>query len=238
MTMAAAGTYKVPHVHTALAAILKSMSVEKGGMLPSNMGGKSYIQAHDLAAEAKRQFVANDLIAYPTEELLKHEIVLANNRTLVATAIKAQYTLVSTVDGSSITITGIGDGLATGTAVSSNIASTNALKNAFLRAFLITEQSVEEQAKRGTDEPDSQAGRAVSAAKPKAAPQQSKTADLDTLRADVRAAWAETASAFGDDFNPQGYMDLGNEKFKGQKWASDGALLKQLAEAIRNGEVG
>lgn len=230
-------TYKTPHVHTALAEILKAMSVEKGGLLPQNMGGKTYIQAHDLAAEAKRQFVANNLIAIPTEELLKHEIVLANNRTLVATAIKAEYTLISTVDGSSVTFTGIGDGLATGTAVSSNIASTNALKNGFLRAFLITEQSVEEQAKRGVEDSggDSRATQAVQAAKPKATT--ATASDLDALRKEVREAWAELAPALGNGFNPQGYMDLGNEKFPGEKWASDSKRLRELIKSIKAGEV-
>ena len=140
---------EVPHVHTALAEILKHLSVEKNGQLPGNMGGKAYITAVDISAEVKRQFVANSLIFLPDEEVIKHETVLHKDRINTAIVIRGTYTILSTKDGSSVTVSGTGDGLATGTAVASNIGSTNALKNALLRTFLITEQSVEDASKQG-----------------------------------------------------------------------------------------
>lgn len=143
---------EVGHVYKGLAAILKSLSVEKNGVLPGNMGGKPYITAVDAAAETKRQFVANDLVFLPEEEVIKHETILHKDRINTSIVIKGTYTIVSTVDGSRVVVSGTGDGLATGTAVASNIGSTNALKNALLRTFLITEQSVEDAAKQG--EPD------------------------------------------------------------------------------------
>ena len=142
-------TIEVPHVHTALAEILKHLSVEKNGQLPGNMGGKAYITAVDISAEVKRQFVANSLIFLPDEEVIKHETVLHKDRINTAIVIRGTYTILSTKDGSSVTVSGTGDGLATGTAVASNIGSTNALKNALLRTFLITEQSVEDASKQG-----------------------------------------------------------------------------------------
>lgn len=141
---------EVPHVYTALAEILKNLSVEKNGVLPGNMGGKPYITAVDASAETKRQFVENNLVFVPNEEVIKHEIITFKDRLNIAIVIKGTYTIISTVDGSSVTVSGTGDGLATGTAVASNIGSTNALKNALLRTFLITEQSVEDSAKQGT----------------------------------------------------------------------------------------
>jgi len=141
---------EVPHVYTALAEILKNLSVEKNGVLPGNMGGKPYITAVDASAETKRQFVENNLVFVPNEEVIKHEIVTFKDRLNIAIVIKGTYTIISTVDGSSVTVSGTGDGLATGTAVASNIGSTNALKNALLRTFLITEQSVEDSAKQGS----------------------------------------------------------------------------------------
>lgn len=145
---------KVAHVHTALAAILKELSVEKGGTLPQNMGGRGYITASDLSNEVKRKFVENDLILLPTESIISHEVIGgAADRKTVAVSITGYYEILSTQDGSSVVISGIGDGLAIGTAVSSNIASTNALKNALLRTFLVTETSVEDQAKEGVPEP-------------------------------------------------------------------------------------
>jgi hypothetical protein len=161
---------EVPHVYTALAEVLKSLSVEKNGTLPGNMGGKPYITAVDAAAETKRQFVANKLIFLPNEEVIKHENLLNNNRLQVSIVIKGTYTIVSTVDGSSVTVSGTGDGLATGTAVASNIGSTNALKNALLRTFLITEQSAEDAGKAGTPEAPSGAQQKVEQARNKGTP--------------------------------------------------------------------
>lgn len=145
-------TYTTPHVHTAILEILKTLGVEKNGTLPSNMGGNKYIAAVDVAKEIKQKFSEMGIISLPVEREIRKEIVQANNRITVTTSVEAQYTLISTQDGSSVVIQGVGDGVAQGSAVASNIASTNAFKNAFLRAFLITEQSVEEYAKAGPAE--------------------------------------------------------------------------------------
>lgn len=147
-----ADTYTAPHVHTAIANILNTLGVAKGGVLPSNMGGKPYITAVDVAKEVKAQFVENNLIFLPQETIFKHEEIVNKDRINVLISITGEYTFVSIEDGSSVTVSGTGDGLAGGTAVASNIASTNALKNALLRTFLITEQSVEDAAKNGPDE--------------------------------------------------------------------------------------
>lgn len=143
---------ETPHVYEALGLILYNLRVEKGGVLPGNMGGKPYITAVDASAEVKRQFVKNKLIFLPNEEVIANEHIIHKDRLSIRILIRGSYTIVSTVDGSQVTVSGTGDGLATGTAVASNIASTNALKNALLRTFLITEQSVEDAAKNGEPE--------------------------------------------------------------------------------------
>lgn len=135
---------EVPHVYTAIAAVLKHLSVDKNGKLPSNMGSGSYLQAHDVTSEVKSQFTKNDLIFTSNEEIVSEEHIIFKERLNIRVLIKGTYQIISTRDGSSVTITGLGDGLATGTAVASNIGSTNALKNALLRTFLITEQAVED----------------------------------------------------------------------------------------------
>ena len=181
-----------PHVYGALANILKNLSVAKGGVLPTNMGGKSYITAVDASAEAKRQFVENDLIFLPNEEVIENEHFIHKDRVSIRIVIRGEYTLVSTVDGSSVTVSGVGDGLATGTAVASNIGSTNALKNALLRTFLITEQSVEDAAKNG--EPETPAQRQIQ--KAKAAPKtqvprlaaKDESPDVARLLGEIKAA--------------------------------------------------
>ena len=146
-------TKTVGHVHTALLAILADLAVEKGGTLPASMGGRSYITASDLSNETKRKFVEHGLIILPTEVVEKHEVIGgAADRKTVAIGITGFYEIFSTIDGSSVVVSGTGDGLAIGTAVATNIASTNALKNALLRTFLVTETSVEDQAKEGVKE--------------------------------------------------------------------------------------
>lgn len=159
----------VPHVYLGMAKILEAMSVAKDGMLPGNMGGKAYITAVAASAETKRQFVANDLVIFSNEHLENIEYIVdaATRSVKIGVTTTGTYKIVSTVDGSTETISGIGDGLANGTAVASNIASTNALKNALLRTFLITEQSVEDEAKNGSDTPLPQALAAAAKAAPK-----------------------------------------------------------------------
>lgn len=232
--------YTAPHVHTAVAKILKELAVEKGGQLPANMGNKPYITAVDISNEVKRQFVANDLILIPHEEVEEVRYIdftEHNKRLHVAIVIVGRYEIQSTVDGSSLTIQGIGDGLAIGTAVASNIASTNALKNALLRFLLITEQSAEDQAKQGTEAveaaPQSKATRAVNRAK--VAPARPNNSDLENAKQAVRDAW-KTVHADDEGYQENGYMALGNSKFK-RGWASSVEQLTELAKAITDGEV-
>lgn len=182
-------------VYAALANVVRELSVEKNGELPSNMGGKPYITASDVAKEVKRLFVENNLILLPNETVIKHEN-LVGQRLQVSIVITGTYEIVSTVDGSSVTVSGTGDGLATGTAVASNIASTNAFKNALLRTFLITEQSVEDAAKAGDEAPaakkESAAQRKVQQARKAPAktsgPANSEKEVIDGLTAKIREA--------------------------------------------------
>lgn len=210
------------HVYTALGKILKDMSVEKGGQLPSNMGGKPYITAVDLSSEAKRQFVSNDLILLPSERIIKHEIVQSGNRNAVVIGIEGTYTIASTKDGSSVTVGGAGDGLAIGTAVASNIASTNALKNALLRTFLVTEQSVEDQAKAGIGDVPAEAPRSVGQQK-----------SLKTLTDEVKEIIGNPESGYeATDINA-----LGTKISNGDpKWKLNIKHLEATIKAVRAGE--
>lgn len=219
--------YTTPAVHTAIAEILKSLSVEKGASLPSNMGGGKYITAVDLNSEIKRKFVEHNLIQIPFEREVSKEIVISPKGGMVVTvSIEATYTITSTQDGSSVIIQGVGDGLATGSAVASNIASTNALKNALLRTFLVTEQSTEDAAKEGPKE--EAAPRAVTQAKAATA-----APDLGALRTELIALVGDQAAA----------TKAGNEFFKvpaGEPalWSSDAGKIRELIVHVKKtGEV-
>lgn len=136
--------YKVPHVHTALAAIVKSLTVEKTGKLPTNLGGKAYAPAPAVAQAVKEMFAANDLLLLTNETVVSNENLVVKDRLSIHIVVTGTYTIVSLVDGSQVTVSGTGDGLATATAVAANVASTNSQKNALLRTLLISEQSVED----------------------------------------------------------------------------------------------
>lgn len=213
---------EVPHVYTGLAEILKHLSVEKTGTLPGNMGGKPYITAVDAAAEVKRQFVENNLVFVPNEEVVKHEnIVTADRAVKISIVIRGEYTIVSTVDGSSVTVSGVGDGLANGTAVASNIGSTNALKNALLRTFLITEQSVEDAGKDGPAE-----GKPSAASKPL-----EKARTAGQAKAPASDSKSKVRDWIGNDDERRSTANKKMDELK-QAGLSGTALYDKLAEAV------
>jgi hypothetical protein len=144
-------TDAVPAVIVSLGDVLNSISVEKRGTLPSNMGGKGYATAEDISTEVKTRFVENNLIIVPNEALQANDAIVNGSRTTYSIIIRGEYRVISTIDGSEVVISGVGHGVATGTSVAANIASTNALKDALLRTFLITETAVEEQGKAPTE---------------------------------------------------------------------------------------
>lgn len=136
--------YKAPHVHTALAKVVKSIAVEKSGTLPGNLGGKKYAPAPAVAQAVKELFAANDLLLLTNEKVVSNENLVVKDRLSIHVVVTGTYTIVSLVDGTTVEVSGTGDGLATATAVAANIASTNSQKNALLRTLLISEQSVED----------------------------------------------------------------------------------------------
>lgn len=193
--------YTQPHVHTALAGILSGLSVEKGGTLPSNMGGKSYVTASDLASEVKRKFVENNLIFLPEETIHLHKEVVHKDRINILISITGKYTIISTKDGSSVTVSGTGDGMAGGTAVASNIASTNAMKNALLRTFLITEQSVEDAAKNGDTSGESATAKKIEKARTPTAKPVAKAANNGGTAQEAIRIWIGTDEARKEQAN-------------------------------------
>ena len=234
---------EVPHVYKAIAKILGELSVAKGATLPANMGGKPYITAVDLNSEIKRKFVENNLIHLPREREVSKEIIIGNGgRVTVALSVEGEYTIISTEDGSTATISGAGDGLANGSAVASNIASTNALKNALLRTFLVTEQSAEDAAKNGVDEAAAPAAAQTPAARKIAQAQSNATPkagddELASLQAKVREFISNPEFPYDSTMvNALGAKiakDAGREKFVN----TDKPIVKKLVAALEKGEV-
>lgn len=236
MTTATIEGAPVGEVYTSLLTILKELSVAKNGTLPNNMGGKPYLTAVDVARETKALFVEQDLIILPREEIFRHESVINKDRINVLIAITAEYTIVSTRDGSSVTISGTGDGLAGGTAVASNIASTNALKNALLRTFLITEQSVEDSAKSGPPEASEPA--TTSAAQRKVAQAQAATTPAAATGGELAVLNERIRKYIGSDDVKK---DDVNQRISAAKATNGGnatAARKTVIEDLKIGEDG
>lgn len=231
-------------VFKSVANVLKHLSVEKNGVLPGNMGGKPYISAVDISAEVKRQFVENNLILAPQETVVAHENMFHNNRLQVSIVVLGTYTIIHTEDGSSITVSGTGDGLATGTAVASNIASTNALKNALLRTFLITEQSVEDASKAEIDTSATPAQRAVdnarktparAAAKP-ATKSEEKVANvasksISNAKEKIRKEWIDTGKV------DMATIQRMQEEVKAEGVTGGAKLMEAVLKRLEAGEV-
>ena len=213
---------KVPAIYGAMGEVLSALRVDKNGKLPTQLGGKSYITASDVAAAVKNLFAEHDIILLPEERVIRYDaLVDAHEKVRFIIAIEGTYTLVSTVDGSTAIIGGAGDGTALGASVASNIASTNALKNALLRTFLITEQSVEDEAKQGpASERDTPVNAKINAAR-QAVPAVNK-ADSPS-QATIRKEWVGTGKITGDYANS--LREQAEEKgLKGEdayKWVLD-----------------
>lgn len=228
--------FKARHVDLAMLEILSVFSVEKDGMLPTNMGGKGYVSAPNLFKNIKTEFANRGLIVYPTERYIDYEVVPRGDRApTIVVAVEGTYRIVSTKDGSSEIIGGVGDGMGQGNSVASNIASTNALKNAVMRFVLGAESGLEAEAKGDNEpaEPKPEA-RAVTTAKQGATQKRESPKAVVDMQEKVRKAWA---TKYPEDMD--GYVALGNKKYgEPQNWATNITKLNGLVKAIEEGERG
>ena len=136
---------KVPHVIGALARVQGEVAVSADGTLPSSLGGKPYITANSLFLAVNKSFHENGLVLVPNERVVGE---WHDGSGTIHITVTGEYTVYSTEDGSSLTLSGTGDGLARRTAVAGNIASTNALKNTLLRLIFTGESATDEQGKK------------------------------------------------------------------------------------------
>lgn len=144
----------VGHIYEAIGEILRDLDVEKDGVLPGNMGGKAYRTIESVTKGLRSELVSKGVIIVPNEKVISQERWEFTKRMNFSTVIEGTYQLVSTKDGSSITISGTGRGNSMGTSVDANGASSFAFKNAVQRLFLISDNEEETAAMRdGTPGP-------------------------------------------------------------------------------------
>lgn len=223
-----------PKVYAAVHKVLKGLQVAKGGMLPGNMGGKAYMTAEDISNEVKNLFVENDLILEANEEVVTDSVAdLGDKKLRFQTTIKGTYRAIHIKDGSYITFSGTGQGLATGTAVAANIASTFSLKNALQRQFLISEASVDaeghtEQA-APKQSPAQQAAQKI--AKPAAAaPKASGSSENDEAKQLI-------AAGVGNGTYDRDRVNALQEKLAKDLGKPKNQVMVELHKALEAGEV-
>lgn len=221
-----------PKVYAAIHKVLKALQVDKGGMLPGNMGGKAYMTAEDISNEVKRLFVANNLILQSNEEVVTDSVAdLGDKKMRFQTTIKGTYSAIHIEDGSTMSFSGTGQGLATGTAVAANIASTFALKNALQRQFLISEDSVERDGQAEQAPPKQSQAQATAA---KAAPVKRPTKASDTANTE---AFGRLKAKMDDGIYTQAQCNAMVEKIAAETGKPKGECMVEAEKRLAAGEV-
>lgn len=226
-------TNQTPLVYAAIHKVLKALQVDKSGMLPGNMGGKAYMTAEDISNEVKRLFVANNLILQSNEEVVTDSVAdLGDKKMRFQTTIKGTYTAIHIEDGSTMSFSGTGQGLATGTAVAANIASTFSLKNALLRTFLISESGVEQDGQTEQAAPKQNSAQQA-AAKATTAPATIKKAPAGANA----AAQKRVKEKMDDGTYDRDRVTALNAKIAEKLGKPKGDVLVELEKALEAGEV-
>lgn len=221
-----------PKVYTAIHKVLKTLQVDKNGVLPGNLGGKNYATAESISNEVKKLFVANNMIPEYNEEIVTESVAdLGDKKMRFQTTIKGTFKAIHIEDGSSITFSGHGHGLATGTAMAANIASTFAMKNALQRQFLISEDSVERngQAEQAPPKQNSAQQEAAKATTPPPSPKKLTGANGEAQK--------RVAAKMEDGTYDRERVTALNTKIAQSLGKPKGDVMVELEKALEAGEV-
>lgn len=221
-----------PKVYAAIHKVLKTLQVDKNGVLPGNLGGKNYATAESISNEVKKLFVANNMVPEYNEEIVTESVAdLGDKKMRFQTTIKGTFKAIHIEDGSSITFSGHGHGLATGTAMAANIASTFAMKNALQRQFLISEDSVERDGQAEQAPPKQSQAQATAA---KAAPVKRPTKASDTANTE---AFGRLKAKMDDGIYTQAQCNAMVEKIAAETGKPKGECMVEAEKRLAAGEV-
>lgn len=220
-------TVVVPEIYKAIEVIqAKVGAIPKNGVGPANKGSFAFIKAEDVLDAIHAQLVENHVIVIPTIRHSKHETVRDGGRAYTTAAVEVDYQYVSTVDGSSIVTTSVGEGSDIGSDTATRKAATMALKISHLHMFTIPntdinldDEGYEPAAGAAASEPKS--NRAVS--KAKSTSTSAKADSLEKIRAKVKAAGQKKG------LTPAGINELG-DTIDSDWFANADALQKLLTE--------
>lgn len=222
-----------PKVYGAIHEVLKALRVDKNGELPSSMGGKNYATAEAVSNGVKNLFVENNLILEANEEVSHVNTPdFGDKKSRFMIVVTGKYRAIHIEDGSFISFSGTGAGLATGTAIAANIASTFALKNSLQRQFLISEDSVEREGNTEQAAPKQNSAQQA-AAKATTAPATIKKAPAGANA----AAQKRVKDKMDDGTYDRDRVTALNAKIAEKLGKPKGDVLVELEKALEAGEV-
>lgn len=225
---------KVPSILGKMAAIQKAVgAIPKNGVGPSQKGGFSYIKAEDILDKIHALLVDHDVIVVPRIQHTKHESQVVNNRVYINVTVEASYDYISVDDGSSLTVTAVGEGSDIGSDTATRKAATQALKVSHLHTFTIPnsefdDEGYEPRVAQQAPEKVTPVKRALSNAS-KASGESTK------LQAEVRE-FIKSGAYSSEQVNSVGERvakELGKDSFV----KSDEETLKALVAELRKGTV-
>ena len=216
----------VPKIYTAIANIQAGVgNVPKNGVGPASQGSYKYVKNDDILEAISRLMIDNKVITRPT--IRNHELVtreIGANRFVAMTVVELEVTYISLEDGSEFTTVVIAEGADNGDK-GGRKAVTQAQKIANLLTFNIA-----------TGEPDPD-GMEVTPVAQQATPVQKKIASASSSGASK--TYNEIKSFLGANELPGSVANKLGERLSGGKsdWSKDEDILKQVLEALKNGEV-
>lgn len=223
----------VPAIFGKIATIQKEVgAIPRNGTGPAAKGGFSYIKAEDILDKIHALLVQENVITIPSIKHSKHEVNIVNNRQYINATIEATYTYVAVEDGSSITVTAIGEGSDIGSDTATRKAATQALKISHLHTFTIPNSEFDDE---GYEPADKQI----------AAPAQTKAAQVVSKAAKVSPEVTElqgkvrgfiTAGVTADTVKKIGER-VSKELGKATYDKADVDTLKGIVAALESGVV-
>jgi len=220
-------------------------AIEKNGRGPAQKGGFAYIKYEDILDKIHALMVQEGVVVAPELKYYNHEVREANNRQNLYARVEAKYTFIAVEDGSTFTVTSVGEGSDIGSDTATRKAATQVMKIAFLHTFTIpnSDDGVLLDNEGYENEDKTPAKASTPASKP-GARTQTKVANIDpkalgAAQAAVKKLVEDNPDSFKDK---NAYIPYGNRLHKDDKnWVNSHekvqALHDALSKAIANGEI-
>lgn len=234
---------EVGKIYAKLAKIQQEVgAIEKNGRGPAQKGGFAYIKYEDVLDKVHALMVQEGVIVAPKLKYYNHEVREANNRQNLYARVEAEYTFIAVEDGSSVTVSSVGEGSDIGSDTATRKAATQVLKIALLHTFTIPNSDDGILLDNEGAEPAEKATAPTKAAPGAKTPTKKVQADPQAL-ATAQNKVKELVAAHADQFpDKNAYVPIGNKLFADDKLWTNNAdkvtkLHDHLAERVAKGEV-